>query len=133
MFLVRKTYYYQPDLPTSITCWSYTGMVFLLSMIIWLEITVFQVYTAAVFVIFVIAAALQVLRRKVVVTDDAVELTTVFSMNSTRMAMKDITGLELREHGLVFESRHRRSAVLMRKNAAQELYEVLKDNDNVRV
>ena len=38
---MEKRFYYQPDLPTSITCWSYTGMAFLFSMLLWLEITVF--------------------------------------------------------------------------------------------
>ena len=69
---------------------------------LWLEITVFQVYTAIVFVIFLIAAILQIARRKIVLEDDGVAIKTVFSMNAKKISYDDILNVEVEKHGLAF-------------------------------
>ena len=130
---MEKRFYYQPDLPTSITCWSYTGMVFLFSMLLWLEITVFQVYTAIVFVIFLIAAILQITRRKIVLEDDGVAIKTVFSMNAKKISYDDILNVEVEKHGLAFTTKYQKLSVMMKRKQVEKLYETLKNNKKVRV
>lgn len=130
---MEKRFYYQPDLPTSITCWSYTGMVFLFSMLLWLEITVFQVYTAIVFVIFLIAAILQIAQRKIVLEDDGVAIKTVFSMNAKRISYDDILNAEVEKHGFAFTTKYQKLSVLMKRKQAEKLYETLENNKKVRV
>ncbi|WP_154236694.1 EbsA family protein [Ligilactobacillus ruminis] len=133
MFFVEKRFNYQPDLPTSITCWSYTGMVFLFSMLLWLEITVFQVYTAIVFVIFLIAAILQITRRKIVLEDDGVAIKTVFSMNAKKISYDDILNVEVEKHGLAFTTKYQKLSVMMKRKQVEKLYETLENNKKVRV
>lgn len=130
---MEKRFYYQPDLPTSITCWSYTGMVFLFSMLLWLEITVFQIYTAIVFVIFLIAAILQITRRKIVLEDDGVAIKTVFSMNAKKISYDDILNVEVEKHGLAFTTKYQKLSVMMKCKNAKELYKILKNPEKVRV
>ena len=130
---MEKRFYYQPDLPTSITCWSYTGMVFLFSMLLWLEITVFQVYTAIVFVIFLIAAILQITRRKIVLEDDGVAIKTVFSMNAKRISYDDILNAEVEKHGFAFTTKYQKLSFLMKRKQAEKLYKMLENNKKVRV
>ncbi|MDD5957263.1 EbsA family protein [Ligilactobacillus ruminis] len=130
---MEKSFYYQPDLPTSITYWSYTGMVFLFSMLLWLEITVFQVYTAIVFVIFLIAAILQIARRKIVLEDDGVAIKTVFSMNAKKISYDDILNVEVEKHGLAFTTKYQKLSVMMKCKNAKELYKILKNQEKVRV
>lgn len=130
---MEKRFYYQPDLPTSITCWSYTGMVFLFSMLLWLEITVLQIYTVVFLVIFLIAAILQIARRKIVPEDDGVAVKTVFSMNAKKIAYDDILNVEVEKHGLVFVTKYQKLSVLMKREHAKELYEILSSSENVRI
>lgn len=130
---MEKRFNYQPDLPTSITCWSYTGMVFLFSMLLWLEITVFQVYTAIVFVIFLIAAILQIARRKIVLEDDGVAIKTVFSMNAKKISYDDILNVEVEKHGLAFTTKYQKLSVMMKRKQVEKLYETLENNKKVRV
>lgn len=130
---MEKRFNYQPDLPTSITCWSYTGMVFLFSMLLWLEITVFQVYTAIVFVIFLIAAILQITRRKIVLEDDGVAIKTVFSMNAKKISYADILNVEVEKHGLAFTTKYQKLSVMMKRKQVEKLYETLENNKKVRV
>ena len=130
---MEKRFNYQPDLPTSITCWAYTGMVFLFSMLLWLEITVFQVYTAIVFVIFLIAAILQIARRKIVLEDDGVAIKTVFSMNAKKISYDDILNVEVEKHGLAFTTKYQKLSVMMKRKQVEKLYETLENNKKVRV
>lgn len=130
---MEKRFYYQPDLPTSITCWSYNGMAFLFSMLLWLEITIFQVYTAIVFVIFFIAAILQIARRKIVLEDDGVAIKTVFSMNSKKISYDDILNVEVEKHGLVFTTKYQKLSFMMKCKNAKELYKILNNPEKVRV
>ena len=130
---MEKRFYYQPDLPTSITCWSYTVMAFLFSMLLWLEITVFQIYTAIVFMIFLIAAILQIARRKIVLEDDGVAIKTVFSMNAKKISYDDILNVEVEKHGLVFTTKYQKLSVMMKCKNAKELYKILNNPEKVRV
>ena len=102
-------------------------------MLLWLEITVFQVYTAIVFAIFLIAAILQIARRKIVLEDDGVAIKTVFSMNAKKISYDDILNVEVEKHGLAFTTKYQKLSVMMKRKNAKELYKILKNQEKVRV
>ena len=106
---MEKRFYYQPDLPTSITCWSYTGMAFLFSMLLWLA------------------------RRKIVLEDDGVAIKTVFSMNAKKISYDDILNVEVEKHGLAFTTKYQKLSVMMKCKNAKELYKILNNPEKVRV
>ncbi len=108
-------------------------MAFLFSMLLWLEITVFQVYTAIVFVIFLIAAILQIARRKIVLEDDGVAIKTVFSMNAKKISYDDILNVEVEKHGLAFTTKYQKLSVMMKCKNAKELYKILNSPEKARV
>ncbi|KIC04288.1 hypothetical protein LRN_0819 [Ligilactobacillus ruminis DPC 6832] len=108
-------------------------MAFLFSMLLWLEITVFQVYTAIVFVIFLIAAILQIARRKIVLEDDGVAIKTVFSMNAKKISYDDILNVEVEKHGLAFTTKYQKLSVMMKCKNTKELYKILNNREKVRV
>ncbi len=97
------------------------------------EITVFQVYTAIVFVIFLIAAILQITRRKIVLEDDGVAIKTVFSMNAKKISYDDILNVEVEKHGLAFTTKYQKLSVMMKRKQVEKLYETLENNKKVRV
>lgn len=61
-------YFYQPDLTGAIISWSWTFLIFVAGLVIWLEITHFQWLTAILFALFAILTFLEIKRRTVLVT-----------------------------------------------------------------
>lgn len=97
---MKNMYFYQPDIPTSIICWSFTGIVFLISMLLWLEITVFQIWTVVVLILFVIITAVQLYFRRLVFMDDKLVAKTVIPQNSKRILYRKIEEIGVK-HGQV--------------------------------
>lgn len=82
---MKKRFLYQPDLPTTIICWSYSLIVLLISILLWLEITVFQIWTVLVFLLFLVIAGLQIFFRRVEVTTQELILHTVIPQNTKKV------------------------------------------------
>ena len=61
-------YFYQPDLTGAIISWSWTFLIFVAGLVVWLEITHFQWLTAILFALFAILTFLEIKRRTVLVT-----------------------------------------------------------------
>ena len=59
----QKRYFYQQDPTTAVISWSWTFIILIIGVVIWLEITHFQWITAAFLVAFFAVAALAVFRR----------------------------------------------------------------------
>jgi hypothetical protein len=94
---MKKRFLYQPDLPTTIICWSYSLIVLLISILLWLEITVFQIWTVLVFLLFLVIAGLQIFFRRVEVTTQELILHTVIrkipkSLRCSRLAIYNYNG-----------------------------------------
>ncbi|WP_027107247.1 EbsA family protein [Ligilactobacillus ceti] len=128
---MQKNYYYQPNISTSIICWSYTLMLLVFSLFLWLEITVFQIWTVISFVLFLIVAGLQIVLRKIQVLDDKVVLKTVVPLNKKEINYADITDLQIGKYQIKIKTRFRNYAFLMKPKKARVFYDYLKTQINV--
>ncbi len=126
VFFVEQKFYCQPDIPSSITCWSYTFMIFLLSLFLWLEITVFQIWTAIAFVCFVLVTAIQLWRRQLVITDREVKFKRVLSLNDKIIARSDIKEVVATKYQLKITDQYRTYSVLMLPKSKEKCLKVLK-------
>lgn len=68
----QKRYFYQQDPTTAVISWSWTFIILIIGVVIWLEITHFQWITAASLVAFFAVAALAVFRRTMTVKKDEI-------------------------------------------------------------
>lgn len=68
----QKRYFYQQDPTTAVISWSWTFIILIIGVVIWLEITHFQWITAAFLVVFFAVAALAVFRRTMTVKKDEI-------------------------------------------------------------
>lgn len=123
---VEQKFYCQPDIPSSITCWSYTFMIFLLSLFLWLEITVFQIWTAIAFVCFVLVTAIQLWRRQLVITDREVKFKRVLSLNDKIIARSDIKEVVATKYQLKITDQYRTYSVLMLPKSKEKCLGILK-------
>ncbi|HAP23756.1 MAG TPA: pore-forming protein [Lactobacillus sp.] len=123
---MEQKFYCQPDIPSSITCWSYTFMIFLLSLFLWLEITVFQIWTAIAFVCFVLVTAIQLWRRQLVITDREVKFKRVLSLNDKIIARSDIKEVVATKYQLKITDRYRTYSVLMLPKSKEKCLKALK-------
>lgn len=102
---MKNKYFYQPDIPTSIICWSFTGIVFLISMLLWLEITVFQIWTVIVLILFAIITAVQLYFRRLVFLDDKLVAKTVIPQNSKRILYRKIEKVGVKNGQVVIKTK----------------------------
>lgn len=123
---MEQKFYCQPDIPSSITCWSYTFMIFLLSLFLWLEITVFQISTAIAFVCFVLVTAIQLWRRQLVITDREVKFKRVLSLNDKIIARSDIKEVVATKYQLKITDQYRTYSVLMLPKSKGKCLKMLK-------
>lgn len=96
-----KKYYSQPDVPTSITCWSFTWMIFLFSMLIWLEITVFQVWTLSFLIVFLIIAFIELKGRYLQITNEKVKFHALIIYNNQEIEREKIQSVTCNKWGVV--------------------------------
>ena len=68
----QKRYFYQQDPTTAVISWSWTFIILIIGVVIWLEITHFQWITAAFLVAFFAVAVLAVFRRTMTVKKDEI-------------------------------------------------------------
>ncbi|AOY86027.1 EbsA family protein [Limosilactobacillus fermentum] len=68
----QKRYFYQQDPTTAVISWSWTFIILIIGVVIWLEITHFQWITAAFLVAFFAVVALAVFRRTMTVKKDEI-------------------------------------------------------------
>lgn len=68
----QKRYFYQQDPTTAVISWSWTFIILIIGVVIWLEITHFQWITATFLVAFFAVAALAVFRRTMTVKKDEI-------------------------------------------------------------
>ncbi|MFT9268067.1 MAG: EbsA family protein [Liquorilactobacillus nagelii] len=123
---MKKRFLYQPDLPTTIICWSYSLIVLLISILLWLEITVFQIWTVLVFLLFLVIAGLQIFFRRVEVTTQELILHTVIPQNTKKFTLFEISDLQLQWYGLSFNTKYRQQQLVLTPKSKKNLYNILK-------
>ena len=117
----QKKYYSQPDVPTSIVCWSFTWMIFLFSMLLWLEITVFQIWTLMTLILFLIVALVELRRRYLQIEDGKINYHALIVFNGQSIKLSDIKEVKHNRWGVVrfVTEKATHSFLMMPKTAAR--------------
>ncbi|WP_290034111.1 EbsA family protein [Ligilactobacillus cholophilus] len=97
----NKKYFCQPDIPTSITCWSFTWMIFLTSMLLWLEITVFQIWTLIILILFILVAFIQIRGRYLTISEDEINYHALILYNNIVIKKSAIKTISTNKWGLI--------------------------------
>ncbi|KRL83904.1 EbsA family protein [Ligilactobacillus apodemi] len=126
---MKQKFYCQPDIPSSITCWSYTFMIFLTSLFLWLEITVFQIWTALTFVLFLLVTLIQIFRRKIILTEREVQIKNVLSLNNKKIFRSEIKKVEKTRMQLKITDKYRTYSLLMLPKSKNKCFELLESSD----
>lgn len=117
----QKRYYSQPDVPTSIVCWSFTWMIFLFSMLLWLEITVFQIWTLMTLILFLIVVLVELRGRYLQIEDGKINYHTLIVFNGQSIKLSDIKEVKHNRWGGVrfVTEKATHSFLMMPKTAAR--------------
>ncbi|MDO4902998.1 MAG: EbsA family protein [Limosilactobacillus sp.] len=91
-------YFYQPDLTRTLICWSWTFIVFIIGLVVWLEITHFQWITATFFVIFLALVVLEVKRRTVLMTPSKLVFSRLLQKDYMVIPLADIRQPHFTKH-----------------------------------
>ena len=118
---MTKKLYVQPDWPTSIICWAFSLMILDMSLLLWLEITVFQVWTVLAFLLFIAVAAVQVIGRYVVFEEDVLTVHTVISFNSKKIRYDQIKRVTVLRTQVIIAGRYQTIKVLASKKVRQQI------------
>lgn len=116
-----KKLYVQPDWPTSIICWAFSLMILDMSLLLWLEITVFQVWTVLAFLLFIAVAAVQIIGRYVVLGEDGLTVHTVISFNSKKIRYDQIKQVTVLRTQVIIAGRYQTIKVLASKKVRQQI------------
>ncbi|CUS26219.1 hypothetical protein FC70_GL001668 [Paucilactobacillus oligofermentans DSM 15707 = LMG 22743] len=98
----EEKFFYQPNLVNSIIIWSWTTLILLLGIIFWLEITHFQWITAVLFIIFIGLSALQIFRRTLKITPDALIFSRMLQKNYLTIQKNNLEQLRFTNSTLQF-------------------------------
>ncbi|MBF0601496.1 EbsA family protein [Limosilactobacillus oris] len=91
-------YFYQPDLTRAIISWSWTFLIFVAGLVVWLEITHFQWLTAILFALFAILTFLEIKRRTVLVTPTKLTFSRLLQRDYLVIPLADIRQPHFTKH-----------------------------------
>ncbi|MCP0886171.1 EbsA family protein [Ligilactobacillus sp. WILCCON 0076] len=123
---MQKKFYYQPDIATSVTCWSYTAMILLASLLLWLEITVFQVWTVIAFVLFLLVAGIQILRRRLIINENKITIQAVIPLNNKEINLNELVAVKKKKQRILLETKYIKYTLLVRSKTQNNIYNILK-------
>ena len=122
---MKQKFFYQPDLPTTVTCWSYTLIILLISILLWLEITVFQVWTVLVFLLFLIISGVQLYFRQVELTKQQLILRTVIPQNTKKLELSSLQVVKKKHGQLVLYGKYQSYRIYLLPAQQKKLYYLL--------
>ncbi|MFK5675513.1 EbsA family protein [Ligilactobacillus sp. LYQ60] len=125
---MTKKLYVQPDWPTSIICWAFSLMILDTSLLLWLEITVFQVWTVLTFLLFIAVAVVQIRGRYVVLGEDILTVHTVIGFNSKRIKYDQIKEVTVLRTQVIIAGRYQTIKVLASKKVRQQLVDGIREH-----
>lgn len=125
---MTKKLYVQPDWPTSIICWAFSLMILDMSLLLWLEITVFQVWTVLAFLLFIAVAAIQIIGRYVVLGKDGLIVHTVISFNSKKIKYDQIKRVTVLRTQVIIAGRYQTIKVLASKKVRQQIVDGVREH-----
>ncbi|WP_242362711.1 EbsA family protein [Limosilactobacillus antri] len=91
-------YFYQPDLTGAIISWSWTFLLFITGLVVWLEITHFQWLTALLFALFALLTFLEIKRRTVLVTPTKLTFSRLLQKDYLVIPLADIRQPHFTKH-----------------------------------
>ncbi len=104
-------------------------MIFLTSLFLWLEITVFQIWTALTFVLFLLVTLIQIFRRKIILTEREVQIKNVLSLNNKKIFRSEIKKVEKTRMQLKITDKYRTYSLLMLPKSKNKCFELLESSD----
>ncbi|QYH53169.1 EbsA family protein [Liquorilactobacillus hordei DSM 19519] len=122
---MNKKFWYQPDFATSVICWSFTFMILLLSVLLWLEITVFQIWTVIVFLIFCAITIIQLLLRWIEVDDEQMIVHTIIPQNTKKITLTNIENVRISKYGIIITVKRQKYHFIMSKSNCKILYNII--------
>ncbi|AUJ30886.1 pore-forming protein [Liquorilactobacillus hordei] len=122
---MNKKFWYQPDFATSVICWSFTFMILLLSVLLWLEITVFQIWTVIVFLIFCAITIIQLLLRWIEVGDEQMIVHTIIPQNTKKITLTNIENVRISKYGIIITVKRQKYHFIMSKSNCKILYNII--------
>ncbi|USS92714.1 EbsA family protein [Fructilactobacillus ixorae] len=125
MITQKRKFLYQPQPTTSVICWSWTVIVLLVGVIIWLEITQFQNITLAFFLAFAGLTWIQIYFRKLLVWSDTIEIRQVLNPFGKQLSLQSISRVQAHRNSIAFNAGGRRYKFLLPANSVIELQELL--------
>lgn len=93
-----KKHFYQPDLTSAIIDWSWTLLILIAGLVVWLEITHFQWISAVLIAIFLILTFFGIQRRTVSVTPQAMTFSRLLQRDFLVVPLKDIRQPHFTKH-----------------------------------
>lgn len=125
MITQKRKFLYQPQLLTSCICWSWTLIVMLVGIIVWLEITTFQTITLTIFIIFALLTWIQIYYRKIFVNHDEIKICSVLHPFGKTFSNQLISNVVSKRNSVFFEINGKPYKFLVPSNSAIELAEIL--------
>lgn len=86
---------------------------------LWLEITVFQIWTALTFILFLIICLIQLWMRQIILTDNKVVLRAVILFNNKEFQRNELKNVTLTKHGVSFTTKYQTYQILMTAKQAK--------------
>ncbi|MFC6169116.1 EbsA family protein [Loigolactobacillus jiayinensis] len=127
---MQRSFYYQPDLYSSIIFWSWTFVILFVSGTGWLEITTIQWFTIATFILFLLVAAMGIWRRRLTLDANNTSLTLrqFWPKHQRIIKFSDLQHVVVLTHGIRFElTRLPHVTILMTKKQKQQLIAALSE------
>ncbi|MFD1318593.1 EbsA family protein [Loigolactobacillus zhaoyuanensis] len=125
---MQRSFYYQPNLYSSIIFWSWTFVILFVSGTGWLEITTIQWFTIVTFILFLVIAALGVFRRRLTLDTEnsSLILQQILPRHNRSIKFNELQHVVVTTHGVRFElTRLPHVTILMTKNQKQKLVAAL--------
>lgn len=125
MITQKRKFLYQPQLLTSCICWSWTFIVMLVGIIVWLEITTFQTTTLIIFLVFALLTWIQIYYRKIFINSNEIKICSVLHPFGKTFSNKKISNVNSKRNSISFEIEGNLYKFLVPSNSAIELSEIL--------
>ncbi|WP_429970911.1 EbsA family protein [Fructilactobacillus sp. Tb1] len=129
MITQKRKFYYQPQLLTSIICWSWTIIILLVGIIIWLEITTFQTTTLMFIIAFVFLTWIQIHFRKFIITKNKIRVISVLHPRGKVFNKKLISHVIFKRNSISVQIHDKHYKYLVPANSAIELSEIFANKE----
>lgn len=96
----QKRYFYQQDPTTAVISWSWTFIILIIGVVVWLEITHFQWITAAFLAAFLVITVLAIFRRTMTVKKDEIVFNRILQKEYMVVPLNEIRQPRFTRHTL---------------------------------